>query len=96
MLIDAGCFSAASMVAEFYKNTGFATLVGEPTGGAIPSPSGSAFFVLPNTGIVIRYDPTLVVNRHGKPLEYGTQPHYLNRPGMDALDTVLVLIAESK
>ena len=94
MLTDGYNFSAAQMVAEFYKNTGFATLVGETTGGAVPAPWGSNFFALPNTGIVIRYDPTFVTNRYGRPLEYGTQPHYFNRPGMDALETAVAMIGE--
>jgi len=94
MLVDGGMFSASQMVAAFYKDAGFATLVGETTGGMVPTPWGSNFFALPNTGIIIRYDPTFVTDRHGRPLEYGTTPHYFNRPGMDALETVLAMIEE--
>ncbi|MDR2183094.1 MAG: hypothetical protein LBE55_02865 [Clostridiales bacterium] len=94
MLIDGGVFSSSQIVAEFYKQTGFATFVGETTGGMVAAPMGSNFFALPNTGIIIRYDPTFVTNRYGRPLEYGTRPHHYNRPGMDALETTLALIAE--
>ena len=96
MLIDGDMFSGSQIVAEFSKQTGFATLVGELTGGAAPAPPPltSSFFALPNTGIIIRYDPTFVTNRYGRPMEYGTVPHYFNRPGMDALETVLAMIAE--
>ena len=94
MLIDEGVFSASQMVAEFYKQAGFATFVGETTGGMVATPMGSNFFSLPNTGIIIRYDPTLATNRNGRPLEYGTDPHHFNRLGMDALETTLALIAE--
>jgi len=94
MLIDGSVFSASQIIAETYKQVGFATLVGETTGGMVASPMGSNFFSLPNTGIIIRYDPTFVTTRYGRPLEYGTDPHHFNRPGMDALETTLALIAE--
>jgi len=50
--------------------------------------------VLYNTGIIIRFDPAFVTDFRGRPLEYGIEPHYFNRPGMDALETVLAMIAE--
>ena len=56
---------------------------------------GSNFFALPNTGFIIRYNPTLILDSSGRPLEYGTQPHFFNRPGLDALETVLELIEET-
>jgi len=36
-----------------------------------------------------------VTDRYGRPLEAGTIPHYFNRPGMDALETVLAMIEEA-
>jgi len=91
LLIDDGVASAAQQSATFAKESGFATLVGEISGG-IP---GFGFFItLPNTGIRIRYDPTFMTDQYGRPLEYGTIPHYFNREGMDALETVLAMIAE--
>ncbi|MCL2221058.1 MAG: hypothetical protein FWC20_02090 [Oscillospiraceae bacterium] len=32
-------------------------------------------------------------DRYGRPLEAGTIPHHFNHPGMDAMETVLALIA---
>ena len=96
MLIDGNTRSGGQQVASFYKNTGFATFVGETTGGSFgsPTPWGANYFTLPNTGFVIRYNPTLVVDSQGRPLELGTEPHYFNRPGLDALETVLQMIYE--
>lgn len=94
MLIDGGMTSASQVIASFYKEVGFATLVGETTAGSVASPWHSNYFTLPNTGIIIRYDPTLVLDSRGRPLEYGTEPHHFNRPGLDALQTVLELIYE--
>ena len=94
LLTDEMSRSAAQVAAAFSKEAGFATLVGEPTGGMAVTPWSSNFFALPNSGIIIRYDPTLVTDTRGRPLEYGTEPHFFNRPGLDALQTVLELIAE--
>ena len=94
MLIDGNTRNGGQQIASIYKNTGFATLVGETTGGSFgyPLPWGPNYFVLPHTGFVIRYNPTLAVDSRGRPLELGTEPHYFNRPGLDALETVLYLI----
>jgi hypothetical protein len=95
MLIDESGASAVQIVADFYRHNGFATFVGEPTRGMMPSHWGSLLFPLPNTGLIIRYDPAFVINpRTNRPLEEGTEPHYFNRPGLDALETTLELIRE--
>jgi len=94
LLIDENNYSATLEAAATLKEIGFATLVGETTDGGAGSPWHSNYIVLPNTGIIIRYDPTLVIDVRGRPLEYGIEPHYFNRPGMDALDTVLAMIVE--
>jgi len=96
MLVDERVASAAHWVATFYKEIGFATLVGETTLGALGFCSivGSNFITLPNSGIIVRYDTILSLDPRGRPIEYGTEPHYFNRPGMDALQTVLALIEE--
>ena len=96
MLISESNASAAQIVADFYKYSGFATLVGETTRGMMPPPWSSAYFSLPNTGLIIRYDPAYVINpRSSRPLEEGTEPHYFNRRGLDALETVLEMIREA-
>ena len=97
MLVDEYMFSAAQWVATFYKEIGFATLVGNTTGGALAFCNigmFSNYLTLPNSGIIVRYDTILSLDPRGRPIEYGTQPHYFNRPGMDALQTVLALIEE--
>jgi len=96
MLIDESNYSAALKVAAVHKQAGFATFVGETTSGGAAGQWSSNFIALPNSGIIIRYDPTLVLDIHGRPLEYGIEPHHFNRPGMDALETVLALIAEGE
>ena len=85
--------SAAQISAWIAKETpGFATLVGEVTGGMYGGPR--TFIALPNSGIVFFMDVLYITDRHGRPLEAGTIPHYFNREGMDALETVLAMIAE--
>jgi len=93
MLTDGYMFSSAHMVAAFYKEVGFATLVGETTAGMhIHNTFGSNFVQLPRTGLFVRYDFTYVLDSNGRPVDYGIDPHYFNLPGMDALETVLELI----
>ena len=91
LLVDEWTASAAQQAALLARDIGFATLVGSTTRGI----ASFGFFVeLPNTGIMVRYDPTYTLDRYGRPLEYGILPHYFNREGMDALETVLAMIAE--
>ena len=95
VLTDANNFSGAQQVAAFLYQTGFATLVGQTTGGAAADGMiVSNFIRLPNTTFQVRYDPIYIISADGRPWEYGTVPHHFNRPGMDALQTVLALIAE--
>jgi hypothetical protein len=96
MLVDENVTSAANQVAAFYKYSRFATLVGETTRGISGSPAteSSNYFVLPNTGIIVRYDPAYVTTAFGRPLEMGIEPHHFNRPGLCALETVLEIISE--
>lgn len=75
LLVDSDVFSSAEKFASFAKDTGFATLVGEATGGDrvfehIP------VFSLPNTGFVIRYSRELSMNADGTiNMETKTTPH---------------------
>jgi len=84
--------SAAQQAAWLAQETGHITLVGDITGGCIGGPRTMAF--LPNTGIIFYFDIFYITDRHGRPLEAGTIPHYFNRPGLDALKTVLAMIEE--
>ncbi|MCL2852366.1 MAG: S41 family peptidase [Defluviitaleaceae bacterium] len=92
LLTGSGMGSATEASAWIAKDTGFATLVGEVTGGAFGG--RRTYVALPNSGIVFQADLFYVTDRHGRPLEAGTVPHHFNREGMDALETVLQLIEE--
>ena len=99
-LIDGGVSSASQEITAFYMNTGFATFVGEPTrgiaglGGFQRLLTAGQGLTMPNTGIRVRFDSTYMVDAAGHPNEYPINPHYFNRPGMDALQTVLAMIEE--
>ena len=93
ILIDGGAYSAAEISAALAKESGFATLVGQPTFGSFGGYT-AAFISLPNTGVIIRYDYGYVTDLQGRSLEeFGITPDIYNRPGMDALATVLALIS---
>ena len=83
---------AAQISAWTAKESGFVTLVGEVTGGIVSGPR--TFVALPNSGIVFQMGLYYVTDSRGRPLEAGIAPHIFNREGMDALETVLALIAE--
>jgi len=92
MLTGPWMTSATQISAWIAYDTGFATLVGEITGGHYGG--ARTMVALPNSGIVFTMDTLYVTDRHGRPLEAGTIPHHFNREGMDALETVLAMIAE--
>jgi len=97
MLTDGRMTSGSHMAAAFYKEVGFATLVGETTGGMhMHLTLGSNIVQLPRTGLFVRYDFTYVLDSNGRPVDYGIDPHYFNLPGMDALETVLELIRQGR
>jgi len=94
LLVDEDVFSAAHIVAAIAKESNFATVVGEATEGVVGSVYYSYnMFTLPNSGIAITFDHIYLVNRYGRPLAYGVEPHHFNHPNIDALGTVLALIA---
>ena len=94
LLVDDENFSSSAMFARQAKHMGFATLVGEQIGGMYTS-TVLSFFSLPNSGIVLQWDIDYLVDEYGRALnEFPTKPHHFNRPGMDALETTLALIAE--
>ena len=85
---------AAAAFAYNAKYSGFATLVGEPPGGGFTS-TVMTHFNLPNTGIIVRWDIDYLTDEYGRSLEeFSVTPHYANRPGMDAFETVMAIIAE--
>ena len=89
--------SGAEAVTAMLSLNNLATVIGQPTWGVF----GTAFdregmaFALPNTGVQIRIDTAIYKCHEGNYLQgYGLQPHYAPRYGMDALETVLAMIAE--
>jgi len=92
MLTDSRMGSAATAAAWYSMEVGLATHVGDVTGGALGGPRTTV--LMPNTGIVFYFDIFYMTDARGRPLEAGTIPHHFNRPGMDALETVLALIEE--
>jgi len=96
ILIDGRSISAAEISALLAKESGFATIVGTPTGGMFGGYT-AAFVGLPNTGAIVRYDYGYVTDLRGRSIEeLGVAPDIYNRPGMDALETVLALISEGE
>jgi len=97
MLVDERTASAAESAVAIFKLNNLATVVGEPTYGILGTMEDptNAIVSLPNTGILVRMDISYFTDSEGRPLQgYGISPHYLNRPGMDALETVLAMIVE--
>ncbi|MCL2398044.1 MAG: S41 family peptidase [Defluviitaleaceae bacterium] len=86
--------SAAQIAALITDYIGFATLVGETTGGNYGGPR--IFVALPNTGILFQMDVMYITDSRGRLLEAGTIPHHFNMDGMDALETTLALIKEGQ
>lgn len=64
LLVDKYVFSSAEKFASFAKDSGFATLVGETTGGDRVFPE-IPFAYLPNSGLVIRFSAELGINQDG-------------------------------
>ena len=91
LLIDGFSASASVLAAQMSYNTGFATVVGEPTSRV----TGVVFThaILPNTGVLFRIDLGYTTDQYGRSIEeFGIIPHIPNMPGMDALETVLAII----
>lgn len=88
-------FSASDSFANYCKQTGFATLVGETTGGDGLG-SGDPFLMeLPNTHLVFRYTGFYGLNSDGScNAEMGTTPDIPLAEGKTALETCLQAIEE--
>ena len=94
LLVSERNFSASEQAAATAKQTGFATLVGQTTGGDGIG-INPLVLALPNSGIVVRYSSIYGTDHLGRNnQEFGTEPHFFNRPRRDALQTTLDLIAE--
>ena len=64
LLVDKGVYSSSESFSVFCKDSGFATLVGETTGGDGIG-IDPLLFSLPNSGIVIRFSSLLALNGDG-------------------------------
>lgn len=94
LLVDEEVYSSSEMFAVYCKNTKFATIIGEPTGGDGVG-EDPLFFSLPNTGICFRFSAEEGLNLDGScNEEFGTQPDIAIQPGEDALDVCLKAIRE--
>ncbi|MDR7855326.1 S41 family peptidase [Tissierella sp.] len=75
LLVDKGVFSASEKFASFAKDSGFATLVGETTGGDRVFEEIPLYFLY-NSKFVIRYSRELGINADGTiNMETKTTPH---------------------
>lgn len=84
LLIDNGVFSSAEKFSSFSKDTGFATLVGEHTGGDRVFEEIPLYF-LHNSKFVIRYSRELGMNIDGTiNMETKTIPHIIVDPTPNA------------
>ena len=93
LLVDGMSMSASVLAAETMIYTGIATVVGENTSGVMGS--AHVYIALPNTGIIWRIDVGYRTDAYGRSLEvYGIAPQIRNFEDMDALETVLALIAQ--
>lgn len=91
ILTSSQTYSAADSFAAFARNTGWATLVGEPTGG--DGYGDNLYYLLPNTGYVLRFSPFITENTSGMANNfYGTLPHILKSRKKTTLNTCLDII----
>lgn len=91
LLIDSGVGSAGHLAAWVSKESRFATLVGTPTGGNFGG-NERISTTLPYSGTRFQFDTMSVLDSRGYAIEAGIHPHHYNFEGMDALETVLLLI----
>jgi len=94
LLVDGSSASASDAFAVFCKQTGFATVIGTQTSGTGTGAGSPYAFPLPNSGMLIYYEPWYVFNEDGTCNQIeGTEPD-IDVGDRDALDVVRELIAE--
>ncbi len=94
VLVDEQVYSAAENFVAFCKNTGFAALVGTPTGGdgGIADP---VLVSLPNSGLIVRFSVFYGLNADGSGNEAkGTEPDHVVTGDQDALEVCKRLIGQ--
>ncbi|WP_415319175.1 S41 family peptidase [Clostridium perfringens] len=76
MLVDKGVYSSSEAFASFAKQTGFATLIGERTGGDGIG-SDPLLHMLPNSGYIFRFSKDMGTTADGTSNEeFKTEPDY--------------------
>lgn len=96
LLVGSNNYSSSEYAAMFSKYSGFATLVGEQTGGDGIGVD-PAYIILPNSGLVIQYSTIYGVTEDGVGSEeFGTTPDITSEKGKSALETCLKAIASEK
>lgn len=97
-LIDNKVYSAAEGLAQFSKQTGFATLVGTNSRGDGLGGGGTPLMdSLPNSGLIFRYRIAYAINDDGSSnVEFGTSPDYYSNEGETPLDTCIRIIEEKE
>lgn len=90
LLVSSDSYSGADRFADVCKRTGFATVIGTNTGGAGTNGESPMYIVLPNSGLLIKFDFMYGLNEDGYCSdEFGTAPDIYNLPGKSALGTCL-------
>lgn len=90
VLVGPAVYSASESFAVFCQETGFATLVGSPTGGDGIGALDPIFLQLPNSGILVQFTMMFGLNPDGSSSEEaGTTPDILSPAGEPALVTAL-------
>ena len=93
LLVDQSVYSAADGFASYAKSTGFATLVGENTGGDGAGTLMNMPISLPNTGLIFWFSTMYPLNGDGSSnTPYGTPPDYYMNEGETALEACLRII----
>ncbi|MCL2559289.1 MAG: S41 family peptidase [Turicibacter sp.] len=91
ILVDDWSASASELAAMIAIDSGWATVVGEPTAGV--TPAMAMHVSLPHTGVLFRIDIGYLIDGEGRSLEeFGVTPDIVIGPRDDALFTVLDLI----
>lgn len=91
LLVDKWVYSSAEMFAEFAKSTGFATLVGEKTGGDGVG-TDALICMLPNSGYVFRFSSDMGLTSDGTcNEEFKTEPDIRLYAGENAIQKVIKL-----
>lgn len=94
LLVDEGVYSSSESFAMFCKDSGFASLVGQQTGGD-GGGVDPLLFTLPHSGLAFRFSVLYTLNGDGSNNEEtGSTPDYFAQSGESPLEACLRVIAE--